>query len=953
MTWANTKTRGTGRLRFAVVFEGWPEIWVSDPSITLTDATNGARGRAVRNGLSVDGLGFSERALPTEGRFQASGMRFKFHSTDQRDYATKSFARVGNVVDTLADSLTSSSSSISTMSGVSLTNGAYYHIGTETIKAGASGAITRGHWDTEPQAFALAIGTDETLNHDIFDNPPTLDGRRATLYVWGQLDDVTQYDPTGTYGAFNVDGVYIACGYPIWRGVVNRPPMLDRDCVTWVVSCDHIYSLMKQSLAARETVIRPILIAHSAGSPLYLRIGCVNHSGTPSESATHYFAGVSLSFSELCKTLNDGILADAVAELTSPGINQVSLYFDSATRQFRLDLNIGASAPMAVSVKIWSPIVGFILGSNFLGGYGWFDYTNKPVSTWNPIIPSVCFKANAGYHVYAEREVSAQVEIGRHTAANIDADGIQAWMSSAAPVEDLAFDPFSTAGLTVNVDYLPTNRIYIDKDWSLYGADTIAVDRSTVVYVQGAMDVDTNGWTIVPVTGSGTLTFGPNTIYYIDIDPYRSSGGPIGYLTDKTAIRVFTAGTSGIDAMSFLEELISRGPNYCNDGSHPFIRDVDVDTTEGISGNVSEQVALRDFNIVKSVSIEEVLSEELKLAAHMWFTTSTGKLGFRPIPLFTQNTATTRSIGTSDILTPEGGQGEWPGYEIQSQGIVGVVNIKSGYDPAEDTYKGQEFNIVDKSIIGTHKKRGLSEITIAPKSNPSSAGTQSRQVTLDVATASVIAANMISVFGREYATIRVQVPFTKFDYLIGDIVKLTCPQIPTTTGSRGVSNRRSCVIGRKWNLDAKRAEAGELELLVLLSEPSGYAPAGVITSRTNTSGTTWNLTLSSTNTINVLLSPARDGKVCETFVAGDYIRIVERDESSPTVVTGTVTSVTSISDRVTVDLDGAWTPGSSNWKLEYQDNPAGSTGTDSQELYAYVADFDQKLGTGSVARRFQ
>jgi hypothetical protein len=542
--------------------------------------------------------------------------------------------------------------------------------------------------------------------------------------------------------------------------------------------------------------------------------------------------------------------------------------------------------------------------------------------------------------------VSADLE--KFNASNLDADGIQAVFGTTAQVGKFDLDPFDTSQLTVDVDYTPPNRLYIDKDWSLYGVDAINVDKSTTVPINdAAFDID--GSTTIAVTGSGTLDTGATSFYYITLDPH-SVQGPIGMFTDRTAIRTLYAGSIGIDVMGFLSELITRGPTYANDGSHPFLRDTDIDTTYGIDGNVPDQAVRRNFQLVKSVSVEDVVAEELKLTAHMWFTTEIGKLGFRPIPLFTGTTSTTKTITTADILTPEGGQGEWPGYEIQSQGIVGVVNIKSGYDPAEDTHKGQEYQIVDRSIIGTHKKRGMSEITIAPKSNATTP--PSPDISLDLATAQSLAARMMSVFGREYATVRVKVPFTKFSYLISDIVSLTCPQVPNTSGTRGVTNKRACVIGRKWSLDPKTPDMGELDLLILLAEPSGYAPCGLVTGQTNTTGTTWTVTLSSANAVNVLLSPSGSGKVCDTFAAGDYVRVVQRNASSPTIVTGLVSSVTSGSDIVTVVLDGAWTPGASSWVLEYQ-NDSGSTATATQRAYAYLGDATQMLASSSPARRFQ
>jgi hypothetical protein len=60
------------------------------------------------------------------------------------------------------------------------------------------------------------------------------------------------------------------------------------------------------------------------------------------------------------------------------------------------------------------------------------------------------------------------------------------------------------------------------------------------------------------------------------------------------------------------------------------------------------------------------------------------------------------------------------------------------------------------------------------------------------------------------------------------------------------------------------------------------------------------------------------------------------------VVPGTVDSINTSTNVITVTFDSAWTPGLATWMLGY-DEDAGDV-TDDQEAYAYVADTGAEIG---------
>lgn len=923
MTWSDVIATGRGKLRFAVVFEGWPEIWVTDPSITLTNSTYGARGRAVRVGLLSEGLRFSEQARMREGRYEASPMTFKFRSTTTHDYATLSFARVGQAVDRFAAALTSAATSIS-IDGT-LSDG-YYHAGTEAFYYRSGGASSRGQWDSQDQGFQVLTGDGRELPHRVYNNPNTLDGRRATLYVWGVGDDVTKYDP---------EGAESGAGVPIWRGVVNRPPRLDRDGVTWTVTADHIYNLFKQTIGSNDGELKAAGIYHNDAAPLVVIVGITKNGGSDQRSSQYVVSGPALDETGIETQINT-MLADALAEITSSGVDSLRIEYTGTT--WRLVMLTGASPPRFVAVNLYSPYVGLLchVTSDFL----WSTSDGTKIGN-NPFADAM----PASTELRLEIPRDAPHGLSMETTPQVGS-GIFGPYPHGYPV-DWRFEPFGSYLTGDN----PVNRLYINRPWSDFiGVDAIAIDPAEVEYPSdyaGANRASQSvlGQTIVLlVTGSGTTL---SALNYVDVEPLNGDDSFRGWITGNTNLRPVYSGGVAVEAMGFIETMIDDSKEYGNDGTRPFIRDVDVDTTQGLSGQLPSELTQRAFVFVKSVRLDDVIAEELKLTAHMWCTTSIGKLAFRPIPLTAETALTSKTIGASDILTPEGGNGAWPTYDIQSQGLCAVVTVKQGYDAYTDEFRGAEFVINNSDLLATHKKRGVSEITIAPKSNPLNSSPVEGDGGISVSVARQVATNMFSVFGREYATVRVRVPFSKFGYLLGDVVALTSPHVPNTDGTRGVTDKRCVVIGREWTLSGPNA-GGEIELMLLLNPPKGYAPSGVITGQTNTTGNTWELTLSAANAINVLISPLGDGDVAGTFAAGDYIVVVNRTPG--TNYTGTVQSVAGA--VVTVDLDSSWTPGSSSWALEYQAD-SGSTATDGQREYVYVADSTARKADDSFASVFE
>lgn len=941
MSWDDITRYGNGRIRLAVIVEGWPEIWVTDHNLTLSDGTNGKRGRTVRVGLLRQGIDFSERAQLLQGKLDASAVTFRFVSGDHAKHAVASFATTPAVAAQLADDLETSDTSITLQGGTTFANGLYLHIGTEVILSTGSGNITRAHWDTQAQSFYLLDGENE-LSHQIYTRPRTMVGRRLTLYAWGDGDDSTGYDPTGASNTL---------GRPIWRGIVSLPPRLDRDGVTWSITADHVSKVIDQQLCSRNTEVRPIGIHFPRGAAFYVGFRTILTGALSAWTEHLFWRRDAAGFTEFVNGILAYLVGEPATELDTI-FESITLGQDVATGVFYLQ-----GKTHGTPAGLLDPTSVLDIRSHYTG----YVTAGSTATPWVNITTGTALIGTSGGFVGPDFEADTyyRCDFAREDWATESPFGSGQTIFGQ---QDIGHDSTGYVTLVEDTGTLATPadiaewssfRIFIDREWGALAADAITIERSSIEPLRGP-----DGTRAQYQTETLTLTV-EDSGFDVDLDAHwvlvKNEGDARwfhGWLHNDTVLRPTFAPASRTDVVGFLSAVIDAVAANANDGNLPFIRDTDFDTTTEIVSSIPEIASERGYRFVKPVSIADVVAEELKLVGYMWSTDrDSAKLTFVPIPIVTGTIALTRDdqgdgieIGDA-IQTRAAGMGSFPGYEVQSQGIVSVVIIKDGYDAAKDEHVGITHTVADANLLSTHKRRALTETTIAPKSTSDAA--------IGVEDAQRIAARIMAVCGREYVTVKVQLPYSYFRVMIGSVVSLTSPHVPNSSGTMGVSDKRAIVIGRSWNLDPGRNEHGTLELLMLLDEPAGYTPSGFITTVSGAT-TTWVLTLDPTNDFNELVSPLGDGAVAETFAVGDEIRIVELGNASPTIRPGNVTAQSG--STVSVTLDSSWTPGWTTWApgdtiwtLEYAD---AATATATQRLYCFVADSTGNVDGDEPARRF-
>lgn len=912
MTWAKLVANGSGRLRLRLMVEGWPEEFVTDPSIT--HATN-ADGRTIVSGLSYDGIQIGDRCLPWEGSVQSQGITFKVSptygsrgdDTTGTDPVIASLATWPDPVNSLSASWEHGSLIAPSVAIGSLTDNATYHIGTEAFRTVDDGATTRAVWDTILQSHHTSI-FDDTSTVYIYDRPPTMEGRRAYLYVYGDGDDVA------------------GDGQAVWRGVVSRPPRQHSDGVSWLIETLPVTHWLKQTVGGGIGEVKPIGLYFNWKSTFFLRVDYGTAQNVITGTADVQVAGIHTE-----ETFIQAVNTQLATALTATGANanfdHIRLNRDSTS--WYIEAKKNDSDSIYLSVTGGSNITGFV---GITGGQSRWVFAALPWPSGSNIVTPITHTARFDFEPRWFNTLWSGVSWNNLTS--YQGPVAQPVGNGSGILTGVHLQPDLFVSQADSVSY-PSNRIYVDHDMS--AAESVQVVGLAPNFGAGGdiFEVTDNGTTSV-TTPSGSQSF-----HWIELNTEsrltaitNNFGGYCAAVLGDTEIKVIRIYSQSGSIVDFRDGLVAKSVD-ANDGDTPWITDEDFATWYLTGNAIPAEVLTRQFAFAKSLSVESILAPDLKLAAHFMRIESDGKIGLQPISVPSDGRAS-YTIDHSDILTPPTGQ--WPGIEPQRDGFFSSLTLQQEYDPLEDKWIDPPVTVQLSDVVATHKNRGRGKLAIKTYSTPLQKPT-GEALTL-------AARALLRLAAVDYVTVTVQVPFTKFGVLCGDFVTLTHRLIPEGDGTRGVQNRTCMVIERRWNFDPARKDQGALVLLMPVRPVAGYAHGALVTSQTG-STTSWTITADSANIHNVYLSPALDGAVASTFTAGDYIRLVQIDSVSPTEVTGTVASVSG--DTVSLTLDATWTPGSDSWVLLSQDD---TTATASQLKYAHVADSSRALTSGSFARRY-
>lgn len=914
MTWANLKATGSGTIRLRLMIEGWPEVFVSDKSITY--ATN-KDGRTVLSGLSYEGVTLNDRILPFEGKCQGTGITFRispvYGSLDTSGGDDPITAALSTYPSDPVQALTADwAHDNTTWPGSSLTNGNTYHIGTEAFRYNSGGAETRAVWGTQAQSHYATARVGETNTVWVWDRPVTMEGRRAFLYVYGESDNVA------------------GDGTCVWRGIVSRQPRLHSDGVTWLIECQPITAVLSQKVGGGMSEAGVVGLYFNWQSCFHMRMNC---NGTEAEFK------ITGLFTE--ETFIQEFNSKAGTAIVNAGgnsdIDSIGLYKrpDTGTWQIVIEKSTATAYVFTLS------------GGSYITG--WVDHTEGSMwrlgnETWpaGVLDDAQQYSCHLSWHerYWGDRWTpgSGGRTVSRPPYNYADTPGTVNPLGAAAMVMNTDNHRFVDLD---NTSYR-CNRLYVDRDLS--AVDMVVIQDDALKHsawagrTYGAYQIHSTGTTTI-TTPQGSLTFD-----YINLgDPADSateaenkllnSGafGFIGPATQATKIIPVSVTTTEGSVADFAQSVADQSVE-ANKGVAPFVTSSDLSLPWYLYGPaLSPDVFARQYAFAKALTLEEVLAADLKFAAHVMRLESTGKIGIIPLPVPSSGLGD-YTLDHSVICTPP-----WPTAEPQRDGTVSAVSVQQEYDAVEDDWKDPPITVQNVDAISTHKNRGRGKIEIRTYSTP----------TLPPTLESVAgaASQFLALASRDYIVVTVQVPFTMFDVLCGTMVKLTHRLVPNGRGGRGVEDRVCVVVERKWPLDPKASASGTLVLWMPATDIAGYVPSAYVTGKTNTAGNTWTVDMDSASAYNVLLSKDLTGDVAADFIVGDTVQAHNINDSTPTVVTGTVTAKTT--DQLTVAFDGVWTPGADTWVLFLYDPD-----TSHEEQFAWAADSGLVLPFGGTARRF-
>lgn len=889
MSVANLTARGSAsKVDYAIVIEGWPEIWVTNPRITLSSVT---AGRVVRRGLLHEGIEIEERTVPSEGRIEGGEIRFRVVSTNDADEATASFCNYPtDPVAQLEGALGKTTTTLDIVGSTTLADG-YYYLGTETIEVSTFPTIVRARHGSFAQDHPVTTLENGASPYWIYDRPPSLEGRRVSLYIWTDDDDVTQFTQV------------------IWRGYIQAPAKLGSDGITWSVYASHIAAVMSQTLAPSSFRTRIVGLYHSYQCAVEMTFQ-YDLNGLAKRSVTGFHATPQDLVPDV-QTELDAIMSDLSATA-----HTLTFHYDDDRGLYFLRLTTDAAPPTNFPGFVGSPLIGFahafnwfnedteeaVHNTNLAGNTTYVRYLDEmnPTFLGGP-------GDNELFGEPPEQPPFPAAYLGGHLFSSVtNTFGYLTFRDSSAS---------STA---------PANRFYVSDDLSIL--DGIG----SVVFVDTIYD---RGFDI-------TAASSDSNGYYVEVNFSRNAIGG-DYITGDTGLSAVNNYATG-NVIDFIDALENNG-YLANSGLVPHIAKNDFSpASQIIPDSVAEQYP-RTYQVAADVTIEDCLAAEALFYGVMWSTNSTGSMYLRPLPLLSAGVVAAYDIDTTQIVTPYGDGGRWPEVHVQRDGSVNTVVVQDDYRYQSDEWVGDRFVIKHLPSIAASKNKGRSTVEIKPYSRNASHP-------LDAKDARRVAGQLLRLMARPYMTITVEATWHLFSARLGDIVTLTCPQAPNGRGGRGLNSKRCFVVERAWNMDPGAGGApGRLVLWALLDDVAGYAPSAFITSKVDNGGNNWTLTALSTNSRNVAISQQGDGKVLDHFVVGDEIRVSEVNAASGDTQTGSVASVDVDNDTITVDFDGVFANTGTNYHLEF--NNAATSPSSNQQRYAYVADDDLTLADGTAVRR--
>lgn len=298
MSWARYLATGSGKTEFRLAIEGLPYEFVTYSGMerALSGSTTGRL-----RGLKRESLIGGEEVHPGTAELEQDVVNVRIVETLAEEIAAV-LAYRPSITTWLTSELSASATSVEVESTAGIAAGDRVYIGTECL--GVSVVVDA---DTLTVARALhssiaqrhVIGDGETrANPPVTNRPLFLEGRRATLYAYGEGDS-----PTGD-------------GTQIWLGVCQTDARLEPNGCEWTIQIAGIWQITEQDLGADLTTPRRprgVYYPYNNAFKLYIGESASATKGTLEEAEeTVYITGHYETQEEFCTALTAAIAATGV-----------------------------------------------------------------------------------------------------------------------------------------------------------------------------------------------------------------------------------------------------------------------------------------------------------------------------------------------------------------------------------------------------------------------------------------------------------------------------------------------------------------------------------------------------------------------------------------------------------------------------------------------------------------
>ncbi len=881
MTWATFLSTGSGKLAFRLVIEGCPYEAVTDSAMEGTQADG--RIRAV--GLSRETLQFEEEVDIGQAELETSGFTVEIIDRQVDSIWTKAFAYRPTLTTYLTADTGATDLTFPVTSTTGLTVGDIVHVGTEAVQVDVlptstsfqcSAVSSRAMWQTIAQKHWAHDVDLHVQAQAITDRPYFIEGRRVYLYAYGEGDTLTG------------DGTLV------FKGLCSTDARFDGSS-KWSFTVDHIGQILAQDMGATFPEAMPIRgIYYPWNASLYIiLLGYTSSSGKPPEDGTAgtpqevFINGFFEDTDDFIAEMNTQ-LATVVGSIS--GIDEIK-GVDRGDGTWYLAYHTSTtSATLVAEVRsVLDPSGKYGYPHHFDSEDGDGYWASTANDTW--------------YHITHVGELRGFVS---------DTTVPRAHFHPLGPLDYLE-DEFSDATKSA----APPLRLYLGGATEGIGAATEAT-----IYKEGRRNITVN------------VTTADATSRYIDCEPTVEGGGAGSVRVPMDGEDSITLGivyASGADLDGFRDSLVSAAVLRANVGGAPFVTSDDLADWDAIVAEASAgkpYLTTRNYHQFGKVELAEFLSHEWRLRGMYPIIDSSRKITMALLAVPSPTEPTDGTVSASTLIVSEG----HPAWERNGQfGTTNSVIWKTKWDPVEEEHTGQTYEVRDKTGLAIRKVRNSLEI--APRSTDTSGS--------DPAVwAQEVAAPVLGMFGRDYAVMEVNVPWSLFSVLLGDLVTVSAPHVPNTTdGTRGITNATGLVYGRRW---AFNEPFGTLKLFIYLDDVAGYAPSAYISAASG-SGVDWTLTLdTSDDPLGVDDYYHSSQTAADHFAAGDEIELLQWDSTVPTTRSGSVDSISADGTSMDVTLDASWTGlGGNLYIVKYGTASAADA---SQQAYVYHADAAAEIG---------